>query len=98
MIVLTGEQMFTIIGSMAVEIDEPIKVAAVFFRGEVRPVWFSRRGTQIKIKETTFIWTTFQGSSTIHHFSVTDGNALYELCYQSDILHWRLARTEEGVV
>jgi len=33
MIVLTGEQMFTIIGSMAVEIDEPIKVAAVFFRG-----------------------------------------------------------------
>ena len=99
MIILTGEQVFTIIGSMAVEIDEPIKVAAVFFRGEVRPVWFSRRGTQIKIKETTFIWTTFQGSSTIHHFSVTDGNALYELCYhQSDILHWRLARTEEGVV
>jgi hypothetical protein len=80
---------------MAIEIDEPINVSAVFSGGVVRPVWFSWNCRQVKIKETTFIWTTFQGSSTILHFSVTDGKGLYELCYQSDNLHWKLARAEE---
>ena len=95
MIVLTGEQMFTIIGSMAVEIDEPIKVAAVFFREEVKPVWFSRRGTQIKIKETAFTWKSREGSAVILHLSVTDGQGLYEVCYNMESLGWRITKSEE---
>ena len=95
MIVLTGEQMFTIIGSMAVEIDEPIKVAAVFFRGEVRPVWFSWNGRQIKIKETAFTWKSREGSAVILHFSVTDGQGLYEVCYNMESLGWRITKSEE---
>jgi len=95
MIILTGEQMFTIIGSMAVEIDEPIKVAAVFFRGEVRPVWFSWNGRQIKIKETAFTWKSREGSAVILHFSVTDGQGLYEVCYNMESLGWRITKSEE---
>jgi hypothetical protein len=83
---------------MAIVIDEPVKVAAVFSRGTIRPVWFAWNGRQVRIKETTFIWTTFEGSSTVHHFSVSDGKRLYEICFQSDNLHWRLARAEEGTV
>jgi len=81
---------------MAIVIDVPVKVSAVFSRGEVRPIWFAWNGRQVRIKETTFIWTTFEGSSTIHHFSVSDGMGLYELCFKSDSLHWRLARAEES--
>lgn len=83
---------------MANIIDEPIKVGVVFFRGKIRPVWFAWNGRQIRIMETTFIWTTFEGSSTIYHFSVTDGKGLYEICFQNDSLHWRLAKAEEGVI
>ena len=83
---------------MAIVIDEPVKVGAVFSRGMMRPVWFVWNGRQLRIKETTFVWTSFEGSSTVRHFSVTDGKGLYELCYQSDSLHWRLARIDEGGV
>lgn len=83
---------------MSIAVDEPVKVGAVFNRGTIRPVWFDWNGRLVRIKETTFVWTTFEGSSTIHHFSVTDGKGLFELCYQGDSLHWRLARTEEGII
>ena len=79
---------------MSIVIDEPVKVGAVFSGGAIRPVWFAWNGRQVRIKETTFIWTTFEESATVHHFSVTDGSGLYEICFQSDSLHWRLARAE----
>jgi len=83
---------------MSIVIDEPVKVGAVFNRGTIRPVWFAWNGRQVRIKETTFVWTTFEGSSTIHHFSVTDGRGLYELCYNAEASLWRLAKTEsEGI-
>jgi hypothetical protein len=80
---------------MAVEIDEPIKVGAVFSRGEVRPVWFSWKGRQVKIKETAFTWKSREGSAVILHFSVTDGQGLYEVCYNMESLGWKI-RSAEG--
>jgi hypothetical protein len=79
---------------MAIVIDEPVKVAAVFSRGTIRPVWFEWNGRQVRIKETTFIWTTFEGSSTVRHFSVSDGKGLYEICYNSESLGWKLVHAE----
>ena len=79
---------------MPVEINEPIKVGAVFFRGEVRPVWFSWNGRQIRIRETTFTWKTREGRASILHFSVTDGQGLYEICYNPESLGWRLSSAE----
>jgi hypothetical protein len=91
---LTGEQMFTIMSDMAPEIDESIKVAAVFSRGEVRPVWFAWKGRQIRVSETTFTWKTREGSAVILHFSVTDGQGLYEICYNAESFGWRLMNAE----
>jgi hypothetical protein len=79
---------------MPVEINEPIKVGAVFSLGEVMPVWFAWKGRQIRIRETAFIWKTFEGSARILHFSVTDGQGLYELCYNVESLGWRLMHSE----
>ncbi|HEX9021767.1 MAG TPA: hypothetical protein VF903_10955 [Nitrospirota bacterium] len=80
--------------SMPVEINEPIKVGAVFSRGEIRPVWFAWKGRQIRVRETTFVWKTWEGSACILHFSVTDGQGLYEICYNRESLGWRLSSAE----
>ena len=82
---------------MPVELDTPIKVAAVFSQGEMHPVWFSWNRRQIRIRETTYTWKTWQGSATIIHFSVTDGQGLYEICYNAETLRWRLMNSECGI-
>ncbi|HWR73028.1 MAG TPA: hypothetical protein VN604_07645 [Nitrospirota bacterium] len=86
--------MFSILYPMPVEINEPIRVGAVFNRGEIRPVWFAWKGRQIRIKETTFTWKTWQGSAAILHFSVTDGEGLYEICYNTERFDWRMRKAE----
>jgi hypothetical protein len=86
--------MFTILYAMPVEINAPIKVGAVFFRGEIRPVWFSWNGSQIRISETTFTWKTREGRAAVLHFSVTDGQGLYEICYNAETLRWKLMNSE----
>ncbi len=96
MILLTGEQMFTIMGTMAVEINESIKVGAIFTQGEVRPVWFSWKGRQISIKESAFSWKSREGSASVLHFSVTDGQGLYEITFNIENLGWRIASTESS--
>ncbi len=88
--------MFSILYPMPVEINEPIRVGAVFSRGEIRPVWFAWKGRQIRIKETTFTWKTWQGSASILHFSVTDGEGLYEIVYNAESMGWRLIKSEGG--
>jgi hypothetical protein len=88
--------MFTIMSGMALEINESIKVAAVFSRGEVRPAWFAWKGRQIRVSETTFTWKTREGSAVILHFSVTDGQGLYEICYNAESFGWRLMNAEGG--
>lgn len=79
---------------MTVELNEPIEVAAVFSRGGIRPVWFSWNGRQVRVSETTFFWRTREGSAAILHFSVTDGQGLYEICYNAETLGWRLLNSE----
>lgn len=86
--------MFTMLYIMPTEIDEPVKVAAVFSRGEIRPVWFAWKGRQVRVRETTFVWKTWEGSAAVLHFSVTDGQGLYELRYNKENMGWRLSSAE----
>ncbi len=79
---------------MATEVDEPISVGAVFADGAVKPVWFTRRGRQVRIREIALTWKTRQGSAPLLHFSVSDGMALYEICFNLLDFTWRLNRTE----
>jgi hypothetical protein len=80
---------------MAVEINEPITVGAIFFRGTVKPVWFDRQGRQVRVREIAFTWKTREGNASILHFSVSDGQGLYELCFNQASLGWRLQRSAE---
>ena len=79
---------------MPVEIYERIKVGVVFNRGEIRPVWFGWKGRQIHIKETTFTWKTWEGSAMIIHFSVMDGENLYEICFNAATMAWEITNVE----
>lgn len=80
---------------MVTSINEPIRVAAVFSGGTIRPVWFDLRGRQVWIREVAFSWRTLEGRAGILHFSVTDRQGLYELCYNTESMEWKLAGSEE---
>jgi hypothetical protein len=79
---------------MQVELNEPIKVGAVFSKGGISPAWFSWNGRQVRVRETCLVWKTRQGSARLIHFSVSDGQGLYELCYNAETLGWRLVNAE----
>ncbi len=82
--------MFTIMFFMTIEVNEQVRVEAVFSRGQLRPVWFDWNGRQVRIRETAFSWKTQEGYTSFLHFSVTDGLGLYELCYNMITLNWEI--------
>ncbi len=77
---------------MADKIEESIIVAAVFNKSPlIKPVWFIWRGRQYRILKVTYTWTDKEGQAKRYHFSVSDEAAnIYELCYNSERLTWRL--------
>lgn len=77
--------------------EEAVTVAVVFSRGSIRPVWFSRKGKQVRIREIALTWKTREGNAPLYHFSVTDGLGLYEICYNAASLTWRLDNAEEFI-
>ncbi len=82
---------------MATEINESISVGVVFSRGMVKPVWFSWHNRRIRIQEIAFTWKTREGSASILHFSVSDGQGVYEICYNRETLGWKLRNSECGI-
>ena len=71
--------------------EEILKVGAVFGTDKkMKPVWFMWNRRRYEIKEITYSWMSREGRNALYHFSVTDGNALYELCYNSESLNWML--------
>jgi len=80
------------------EIDEKIKVLAIFdgsLKGDgMRPVSFGWRGKLYPIKEVTYRWQQNDGKAAVLHFSVSDGNALYELTLNKSSLQWRLGQID----
>ena len=84
---------------MITEIDEPIKVGVVFGADsiggkKIKPVWFVWKERQYRIKEVTYTWTNKDGRASVHSFSVTDGQNLYEISYNTETRVWRLVAVE----
>lgn len=90
---------------MTTTIDEAINVIAIFENQPcsepapprhvaMRPVKFRWRGRLYPVKEITYRWQSNEGRSTVLHFSVSDGRALYELTCNKDSLKWRLGSIE----
>ncbi len=81
---------------MITEINEPIKVGAIFGdnKKKLKPVWFVWSGRKYDVKEVTYIWTERVGKAGIHHFSVADGAHLFDISYNTDTLTWMLHSVE----
>ncbi len=80
---------------MVNKIDEPIVVAAIFGRKPwLKPVWFIWQNRQYRIHKITYTWMDKEGLARRYHFSVTDGNDLYELYYHTERLTWWLSAIE----
>jgi len=61
---------------------EPVRVAVIFEPGKrMRPVWFDRKHRKHVVKETTYSWQDRVGDKPMQHFTVTDGEGLFELVY-----------------
>ena len=60
----------------------------------IKPLSFTWSGRTIEIREVTYTWKTKEGQKYLHHFSVTDGNTLYELTFDSISLLWKIESLE----
>lgn len=80
---------------MICPINEHVKVGVVFGNGrKIKPKWFMWKGRLHKIQSVTYTWTSRQGRAIIYHFSVADGENLYELQYNTETSVWELAQVE----
>lgn len=78
-----------------IEVGERIFVIAAFGRSiRLKPLRFRWSDRQVDIKDVTYEWTTSEGTSRLLHFSVTDGNTLYELSFNTNSILWRLEGVE----
>jgi hypothetical protein len=92
---------------MFTEIDEKIKVGAIFgqdrhfvpkkglnvpFEGKIKPVWFFWSGRKYQIKEITYAWQDRKGVADLYFFSVTDGQAVFEISFNDKDLIWTLQK------
>lgn len=76
---------------------ERVRVAAIFEPGKrLRPVWFERNKRQHKVVETTYSWSDQVGDTQFLHFTVSDGEALFELIYNLKDGAWTLATQESA--
>ena len=72
-------------------IREQIRIATIFTPGRmISPVWFEWRHRKHTILETTYHWQERVGAATLQHFAVTDGEALYDLVYNTLDQSWLL--------
>ncbi|MCX8083453.1 MAG: hypothetical protein N3C60_00825 [Calditerrivibrio sp.] len=79
--------------------QENIEIAAavIFDKGDIRPKWFLKNGNKIKILRIIYKWHEREGYYLIYKFTVTDGENLYEIAFNSHLQRWYLISTVEGV-
>jgi hypothetical protein len=77
-------------------IRQPVRVAVVFTPGRaIRPVWFDLNRKKHTIVATTYSWQEKSGDTLLLHFAVADGEALYDLVYDTREQNWTLHGVED---
>jgi hypothetical protein len=88
-----------------VEIGEPVKVdvifetlpclknakGMVFPHHKIKPQSFSWRGREYRVREITYVWREAIGDALVYHFAVTEGDNIFELCFNNSTMEWALA-------
>lgn len=78
---------------------ELVRVAVIFEPGKrLRPVWFDRKHHKHTITEVTSTWQDRIGDKPQLHFSVTDGETLYELVFSPLDGDWALVDQTDRVI
>jgi len=80
---------------MPLDIGETISVIASFgLPYKIRPARFRWAGKLFEVRDITYSWQTREGQNRIYHFSVSDGQTLYELSFDTTTLLWRMEKVE----
>ena len=70
---------------------DPIRIAVIYEPGKrIRPVWFELNRKQHKVVETTYHWQDKIGEARYLHYTVTDGEVLYELIFNPLDQSWTI--------
>lgn len=76
-------------------VGEKIRVIAAFgMPYKIKPVRFGWSGRLFEVRNVTYSWKAKEGDNDIYHFSVTDGDSLYELTFDTGSLVWKLENIE----
>ncbi|MFA5104631.1 MAG: hypothetical protein WC527_05605 [Candidatus Margulisiibacteriota bacterium] len=67
-----------------------IKVATIFEKGKLKPVWFVLENRQYRIQEINYEWQTKNGLSKVYHFAVSDGVNTFELMFDDKEMRWEI--------
>ena len=79
------------------ELNQTIKVGAVFKGDQIVPKWFMWEGTKYIIKDVNYNWLDKVGREKLHCFSVTDGTNNFEISFHAEKTLWRLDKIFEDL-
>ncbi len=79
------------------ELNQTVKVGAVFKGDKIIPKWFAWEGRKYEIKTVNYNWLDKEGREKLHCFSVTDGANNYELSFHTEKTIWKLTKIVAGV-
>jgi hypothetical protein len=72
-------------------LDESVKVRADFQGGTITPALFRRGEARLAVRAVNARWHDVRGRSRLCYFLVTaDSGEVYQLCFDSGDLTWRL--------
>jgi len=71
-----------------------IKVASIFEKGALKPVWFIHDKRKYTVKEICYRWITRNGVSKVYHFAVSDGANTFEISFDDKEMTWDLKEKE----
>ncbi|MBN2407079.1 MAG: hypothetical protein JXJ19_05230 [Elusimicrobia bacterium] len=74
------------------DINEPVKVGAVFENSRIRPKWFVWKKKKYILRKITYDWVDSSRGDKHLCFSVWDGRNMYELSYSTRFFTWMLDR------
>ncbi|ADR18603.1 hypothetical protein [Calditerrivibrio nitroreducens] len=74
-----------------------IVAGVVFDRGDIKPRWFFINGRKINVLRVIYKWHEREGYYLIYKFTVTDGENIYEIAFNSNLQKWFLIAVVEGV-
>ena len=77
--------------------EEALEVGVIFRKGKIIPKWFVRNTTRHPIKEVTYEWADKRGGEILYFFAVSDGQALYQIYFNTTQLNWRLHLSPESI-